>query len=363
VVSKHSDAKPDIHRRWFSIELDGLPPHGTSFSFTLTFRGSKDEPWKWINEQSSTTDGQIIYRSSDAPGDDLNYYIDDLNSYLQVSKETSETPDTVLWSATCPVNAAHGDARGHQNTKLGKPKDFGRWFALVRLWTPWLAPRQGRYTFEPDKEAILAGFQRIDGLHLVVLALSGVEDVLTTLTHDGAGSIVVDSHNDSEKVGTARLFIAVGHSIESAIAATMYHARRLVMKYEVASGEAAAEEKALMDDFKPEWLENWYDGLAYCTWNGIGQKLEEKKIFEALDSLEKNNINISNLIIDDNWQSLNHEGGDQFENAMVEFEATEVGFPRGLKAAVSDIRSKHKNIKHIAVCEQRSWPTCMWNVH
>jgi hypothetical protein len=46
------------------------------------------------------------------------------------------------------------------------------------------------------------------------------------------------------------------------------------------------------------------DGLSYCTWNGLGQGLTEEKIFTALDSLSKNEINISNLIIDDNWQSL-----------------------------------------------------------
>jgi hypothetical protein len=45
------------------------------------------------------------------------------------------------------------------------------------------------------------------------------------------------------------------------------------------------------------------DGLSYCTWNGIGQHLSEQKLFDALESLAKNEINISNLIIDDNWQS------------------------------------------------------------
>jgi hypothetical protein len=33
----------------------------------------------------------------------------------------------------------------------------------------------------------------------------------------------------------------------------------------------------------------------------------------------------------------------------MEFEATKIGFPRGLQAAVKDIRAKNKNIKHIAV--------------
>jgi hypothetical protein len=50
-----------------------------------------------------------------------------------------------------------------------------------------------------------------------------------------------------------------------------------------------------------------------------------------------------------NSLSQNHEGGDQFKNGWMEFEATKNGFPRGLKATVGDIRSKYKNIKHIAV--------------
>jgi hypothetical protein len=105
------------------------------------------------------------------------------------------------------------------------------------------------------------------------------------------------------------------------------------------------------------------DGLSYCTWNGLGQDLTENKIFNALDSLAKNEINVSNLIIDDNWQSLvsfqlflrtiTHEiqtnGPTQFDNGWIEFEANKSGFPRGLKATVGDIRSRHKHIKHIAV--------------
>ncbi|KAF2641683.1 raffinose synthase protein-like protein Sip1 [Massarina eburnea CBS 473.64] len=339
----------DVHRQWFLLELKGRPSHGSSISFTITFRASKDESWKWANEQFSTADGHIIYESSDAPKEDIPHYIDGMPAYLTIQKESSDTPETQLWTVTSPVKAASGKSSGYTKNKLGKPTKFSRWFAVVRLWSPWIAPRQGKDKFAPDKEGILAAFQREDGSHLVVLAISGVDDVLTTLHHDDAGNVVIGSRNDSEKDGIARLAISVGKTLETAIAATMYYARRLVLKYEVASGEAAAEEQALMEDYKPEWLQNWYDGLAYCTWNGLGQNLHEDKIFEALDSLKKNNINISNLIIDDNWQSLSKEGGDQFENAWMEFEATKTGFPRGLKATITDIRNKHKNIKHIAV--------------
>ncbi|KAF1951664.1 raffinose synthase protein-like protein Sip1 [Byssothecium circinans] len=339
----------DVYRQWFSLELRGPPKHGSSLSFTITFRASKDESWKWANEHFSTADGHIIYESSEKLKNELARYIDGLPAFVNIQEERSDTPDTLLWSLTSPAKAASGKTSGFTKNKLGKPTNFLRWFAIVRLWSPWIAPRQGKDIFAPDKEGILAAFQRHDGSHLVVLAISGVDDVLTTLHHDGAGNVIIDSRNDSQEDGIARLAISVGKSLETAIAATMYYARRLVLKYETASSEIAAEEKALMKDYKPEWLQNWYDGLAYCTWNGLGQKLHEDKIFEALDSLAKNEINITNLIIDDNWQSLSKEGGDQFENAWMEFEATKNGFPRGLKATVTDIRNKHKNIKHIAV--------------
>jgi hypothetical protein len=349
VVKGESD-DGHVHQKWFSLNLEGLPKHENSLSFTFRYRAVGEEPWKWANEESSKANGQIVYESSITLKEDIHHYIDELSSSFQIQKESSDTPDTLLWSLTGPAKPASGRTSGYTSKTIGMPTHFSRWFAVIRLWSPWIAPRQGKDTFELDKEAILAAFQREDGSHLVVLAISGIDDVLTMIEHEhGTGKIVIKARNDSEKDGNSRVAVTVGKTLETAVAAAMYYARRLVLKYQVTSGEAAAEEKALMQDYKPEWLQNWYDGLSYCTWNGLGQDLHEDKIFKALDSLKENDINISNLIIDDNWQSLSKEGGDQFENGWMEFEATKTGFPRGLKAAVSDIREKHKNIKHIAV--------------
>jgi hypothetical protein len=247
----------NVRRQFFTIDLPGRPNHGGALSYTITFRAGEDEPWKWANEQFSTSDGRLIYQSGDTLSDDLTKYIDGLPPYLQIAKEQSESPETALWSITSPVNAASGATSGYSNNTLGRPLKFSRWFALVRLWSPWLAPRQGKDRFQPDKEAILATFEREDGSHLVVLAVSGVDNVLTTLGHDGEGRIVIHSRNDSENDGVSRLVAAVGNSLDHAIAAVMYHARKLAMKYEAATGEVEAEFKALADDFKPEWLENW----------------------------------------------------------------------------------------------------------
>ncbi len=246
-----------VRRQFFTLELAGRPKHGGSISYTVTFRASEEEPWKWANEQFSTSDGRLIYQSQGELSDHLTHYIDGLPPYLQIGKEQSDSPGTLLWSITSPVSAASGATSGYSNNALGRPLSFTRWLALVRLWSPWLAPRQGKDHFGPDKEAVLATFEREDGSHLVVLAVSGVDDVLTTLSHDGEGRIVINSRNDSEEDGTARLVAAVGKDLNHAIAAVMYYARRLVMKYSVGSEEAEAEFKALTDDFKPEWLQNW----------------------------------------------------------------------------------------------------------
>lgn len=70
---------------------------------------------------------------------------------------------------------------------------------------------------------------------------------------------------------------------------------------------------------------------------------------QALDTLAENKINISSLIIDDNWQDVDYRGDGQWQRGWNDFEAEPKTFPRGLKALISDIRSKHKNIQHIAV--------------
>jgi hypothetical protein len=291
-------ASQELNRQWFTIHLEGPPKNGSCrVSFTLAFRASESDSWKWSNEQFSTSDGHLLYQLRQNLDQDLPVYFDRLPAYLNIQQETSDTPDTVLWTVTSPVSAASGKDSGYANNKLGRPLSFSRWFALVRLWSPWLAPRQGVGAFKPDKEAVLAAFERSDGTHLVVLALSGIDDILTCLQHDGNGCMLINSRNDREEDGHAKLVVAVGRSVDDAVAATMYHARKIVMSYEAASGQLTEEFKALTENLKPEWLEDWYDGLTYCTWNGLGQNLSEEKVFTALDSLAANDISITGLII------------------------------------------------------------------
>jgi len=186
-------------------------------------------------------------------------------------------------------------------------------------------------------------------MSVVVLAVSGVDNIQSMVKPGNGGYVTINSRNDRDVEGTARFIIAAAPDFEAANAAAMYHARRIVMASQSVSGENKAEVKALQEHpIEPQWMEDWYDGFAYCTWNGIGQQLTEQKIYDALDTLKQNGISVSNLIIDDNWQSLD-DASSQPAKAWMRFEANEEGFPQGLKHTATTIRQRHPNIKHIGV--------------
>lgn len=85
------------------------------------------------------------------------------------------------------------------------------------------------------------------------------------------------------------------------------------------------------------------------TWNALGQRLTDQKVFDALDKLAESNVRVTSLIIDDNWQNIDYQGESQFQYGWNEFEAEPEAFPKGLKATVARIREKHPHISHVAV--------------
>ena len=69
----------------------------------------------------------------------------------------------------------------------------------------------------------------------------------------------------------------------------------------------------------------------------------------AVTTLAENNINITNFIIDDNWQAIDYRGEGQFQHGWIEFEAEREAFPNGLKHMINLIRQKQPSIQHVAV--------------
>ncbi|RDW82573.1 glycoside hydrolase-2 [Coleophoma cylindrospora] len=346
-----SPSTKGLTRLYFSTPLAIQLPT----TFTIKFRQGPAQSWKWLRDHQGTQDGIALLQtvtSQDTFSSTLADYVENLNPELDSKNFRSQSPGTTLWSVETRIDAANGEESMIKDIRFGLPWGKGkflRWFALVRIWSPWLAPRQGKDHFQLDKEGILCSFVSSEGKHLVLLAISGVDNVMTLFTSDSEGNVVLKVRNDGEDAAVARVLVAVGDDFESANAAVMYHARGVVATAEELSGEASKEMEALKDGVRPEWLENWYDGLTYCTWNALGQQLTEEKVIKAVDTLAEHQINITNLIIDDNWQDIDYRGHGQFQHGWNGFEAEPVTFPNGLRHTVSRIRDKHHSIQHVAV--------------
>ncbi|KAK4241548.1 glycoside hydrolase [Achaetomium macrosporum] len=331
-----------------------LAVHG-SLRFTVKFRQwAGDYEWQWVRNEQGSDDGVVTIEQKpirDGDPGDLSDLIRFLNRDLKWQSHMSQSPGTRLWSVEAGVDKAKEDESTFVKVPLGVPwGEFLRWFALVRPWTPWLAPRQGKSVsdFELDKDALLCSFLSPKGRHMVFLGMSGVDDVTTLFRSGDDGRLMLHIRNDNLEPTTGTVLVAVGDDFESTIASVIYHARTLVAATNASAAQTGTKITAECD-VSPQWYESWYDGLGYCTWNALGQNLTEGKVLKALDTLADNKINISSLIIDDNWQDIDYRGDDQWQHGWNDFEAEPKAFPRGLKALVSDIRAEHKNIERIAV--------------
>jgi hypothetical protein len=63
------------------------------------------------------------------------------------------------------------------------------WFALVRQWLPWLAPRHGKTKFHLDNDAIMCAFLSPSGEHLVLLGISDVNSPTALFRSDDEGLV------------------------------------------------------------------------------------------------------------------------------------------------------------------------------
>ncbi|RYC62304.1 hypothetical protein CHU98_g3891 [Xylaria longipes] len=341
------------HRR---LSYNVAVPMTSSLHFTLKYRSGPTQPWIWAGDELGIDDGLVILNvEGQRPlTGDLSNIIRGLNPELKVRSVASQTPRTQLWTIQAAVSPASDDRSAYADTELGTPwGGFIRYFALVRHSTAWLGPRHGKTDFSLDKDALLCSFLSHEGKHLVLLGISNVNNVTTLLRSSNHGPVMVHMRNDENANSFGMVLAAVGDDCESAIAAAMYHARALIPftsnTHNALSHELSHEPLIHRNDFRPEWMQNWYDGLGYCTWNALGQRLTEDKILNAVECLKKNNINISNLIIDDNWQDVDFDGPDSNSYGWKKFEAEPGAFPNGLKHTISQIRDSFPSIEHVAV--------------
>jgi hypothetical protein len=77
--------------------------------------------------------------------------------------------------------------------------------------------------------------------------------------------LTLQARNDGLSDESAVILVSEGDDFDCAVASVMYHARNLVSATKEANKEWSHELSALVDDFKPEWLEYWFDGLGFCV--------------------------------------------------------------------------------------------------
>lgn len=172
---------------------------------------------------------------------------------------------------------------------------------------------------------------------------------LTVFKSDGDGNIVLSIRKDGNEKTKGRVIVAAGNTFESTNAIVMSQAVALVKELfgtckDSLDGSTSTTEATL----RSESSSDWYDGLTYCTWNGLGQDLTQSKILHGLEALDQTGIKITNLIIDDQWQSLDNPGKSQYHRGWTDFEAHKEGFPDGLKSLTTTIREMYPHVKHIA---------------
>jgi hypothetical protein len=361
------------YRHVFFDEIS-LPPAGGHAQFTVRFRTGPDTEWQWANQKHSVSDGEIVYSprhsefknvvslgaaAEETPEEELGKYIDDLSHELQVEPRRSEAPGSVLWALSGDIDPVEGGVSSTKRLALGTPSLVVRYFSLVRVWSPWLGPRHGKDKFRLTEDAILCSFLRKDGTHLVLLAISGVDDVLTVFQSGENGEVLITAKSDSPEPSKFHVLVSAAEDFEVAVSAVIYEARKVVRPFaddshldleDVEPLSPPGDDMVIVEkDPSAQWLSQWFDGLTYCTWNGLGQDLTEQKILHALDDLKSNGINIANLVIDDGWQTNDNEGESQLKQGWKQFEAHPKGFPRGLKKTVESIRGAHPHIEHVAV--------------
>ncbi|KAI9726295.1 MAG: hypothetical protein M1828_001568 [Chrysothrix sp. TS-e1954] len=357
------------HYFWYA----GCLPINAGFdkvSFTIRLR-SGDDPasWKWAREQNGCQDGRVFCHSQLALQHVLSntsymtglsfrdVIVGPTSEALEITRASSDTPHTLLWHLTANIGAVNFQRPACAYFMIGTAAKATRWFALIRQSTAWLAPRQGRAGAWAlaDRDALLYSFERTDGLHTVVLTISGINSISTSLQSSG-DVLRLQAFNEAAIVAKADVCVAIAQSFDSACAAVYYHARKMTSTYQIWWNNVQHFSTYEKRDHAlpkiaagPTCFRNWYDGLSYCTWNGIGIDLSEDKISLALQSLRVHGISVANVIIDDGWQSVSESGADNHKSSWVHFEADSKKFPDGLKAAITRLKMENPNIGTFAV--------------
>ncbi|CAO3618433.1 unnamed protein product [Cunninghamella blakesleeana] len=93
----------------------------------------------------------------------------------------------------------------------------------------------------------------------------------------------------------------------------------------------------------PYLINVFNDYLGYCTWSSFGKEhLNYQQVDHALQSLEKDDIPIRYLILDDGWQS-------EEDGYLLDFDTNQDKFLGGLKQTIHRLKRSHPSLLNIGV--------------
>ena len=172
--------------------------------------------------------------------------------------------------------------------------------AITRLEPYWIGAVQDQSQFYTAEDALLICYLTPAGKSVALLALNSSDDTYSVFRSGLKGEILLCSRSDSGSQDVPfRCFEAVSRSPHSAISAVMAAARKQLSEK---SSKLRAFEKQTGRNATTGPEESFFDNFSFCTWNALGQDLTATKLLNGLDQLSSAGINISTLLIDDNWQ-------------------------------------------------------------
>lgn len=345
----------DVHIACFATTLPrALLEPNHLIHVTYKYRVGPISPWLWIGTQQGALPSRLLLqRSLIESGQGLSEFLvlsPGWSAVKLTKTEDSQLLFRVESAASIPRPAEDKQDGALSDHVLGRSKDQVQFMALIRLEPYWLGARQGGDYFHLSEDAILCCFLVASGQVITVLTTSGIDHLYSVIRSNSDGDVVIAARCDADKEVPFQCFIGVAATIEESISVVMDAARETVNRQpqyrqlardSISAGVSRAS------------LESWYDGLTFCTWNALGQDLSQSKILDALSSLADNNIRISTLLIDDNWQMLGpvpgHDYSDSFNRGLWDLPANPAVAPEGLQSLTSKIRSLHPHVADIGV--------------
>lgn len=154
-------------------------------------------------------------------------------------------------------------------------------------------------------------------------------DFRTDIRGDAQGIEFVVSSN---RMGMTHIAATLGFM---SVAATPYLAVQACVS-------AAAGHTGISTRRQKPFPEN-LSGLGWCTWDSLGQNVNERNIIEKMQEFHKLGVPISWVLIDDGWSDV-----DRSRQKLRSFDADSERFPQGLRHTV-DVLRKQFGVEHVGV--------------